>query len=80
MSELFELGFGIHNAGMLRPDRTLTERLFADGLIKARAHLCACPCVCVCVCVCVCACVCVCVRVCVLGARTQRHACVWLCG
>jgi len=30
------MGFGIHNAGMLRSDRTLTERLFADGLLKVR--------------------------------------------
>ncbi len=34
VSELFESGFGIHHAGMLRADRTLTERLFAEGLIK----------------------------------------------
>ena len=27
---LFESGFGIHNAGMLRKDRTLTEQLFKD--------------------------------------------------
>jgi activating signal cointegrator complex subunit 3 len=26
---------GLHHAGMLRSDRNLTERLFADGLIKA---------------------------------------------
>ncbi|KXS12052.1 Sec63-domain-containing protein [Gonapodya prolifera JEL478] len=32
--ELFARGFGIHHAGMLRSDRTLTERLFGDGLIK----------------------------------------------
>jgi activating signal cointegrator complex subunit 3 len=32
--ELFDSGFGIHHAGMLRGDRTLTERLFAEGLIK----------------------------------------------
>ncbi|KAG0246557.1 Sec63 Brl domain-containing protein [Mortierella sp. GBAus27b] len=34
MKELFQYGFGIHHAGMLRADRTLTEKLFADGLIK----------------------------------------------
>lgn len=34
VTELFDLGFGIHNAGMLRSDRTMTERLFADGLLK----------------------------------------------
>lgn len=32
--ELFENGLGIHHAGMLRTDRGLTERLFADGLLK----------------------------------------------
>lgn len=31
---LFEAGFGIHNAGMLRKDRTLTEKLFREGHIK----------------------------------------------
>ncbi|KAF9586602.1 activating signal cointegrator 1 complex subunit [Lunasporangiospora selenospora] len=34
MKELFQYGFGIHHAGMLRTDRTLTEKLFADGLIR----------------------------------------------
>ncbi|GFR39795.1 hypothetical protein Agub_g281, partial [Astrephomene gubernaculifera] len=34
MAELFELGFGIHHAGMLRPDRSLVERLFAEGLLR----------------------------------------------
>jgi glutamine phosphoribosylpyrophosphate amidotransferase len=34
LQELFDQGFGIHHAGMLRTDRSLTERLFADGLIK----------------------------------------------
>ncbi|TXG51591.1 hypothetical protein EZV62_024115 [Acer yangbiense] len=32
--KLFELGLGVHNAGMLRSDRGLTERLFSDGLLK----------------------------------------------
>ncbi|XP_052179855.1 DExH-box ATP-dependent RNA helicase DExH14 isoform X1 [Diospyros lotus] len=32
--QLFEYGIGIHHAGMLRTDRGLTERLFADGLLK----------------------------------------------
>ncbi|GJN30699.1 hypothetical protein PR202_gb19029 [Eleusine coracana subsp. coracana] len=32
--EFFESGFGIHNAGMMRSDRSLMERLFADGLLK----------------------------------------------
>jgi activating signal cointegrator complex subunit 3 len=31
---LFEAGFGIHNAGMLRKDRTLTENLFRNGQVK----------------------------------------------
>ncbi|KAG0300672.1 hypothetical protein BGZ98_008986, partial [Dissophora globulifera] len=35
MKELFQYGFGIHHAGMLRADRTLTEKMFADGLIRA---------------------------------------------
>jgi replicative superfamily II helicase len=32
--EFFESGFGIHNAGMMRSDRSLMERLFAEGLLK----------------------------------------------
>ncbi|XP_068653743.1 DExH-box ATP-dependent RNA helicase DExH14 isoform X1 [Aristolochia californica] len=32
--ELFGSGVGIHHAGMLRADRTLTERLFSEGLLK----------------------------------------------
>ncbi|KAI8820753.1 Sec63 Brl domain-containing protein [Fimicolochytrium jonesii] len=34
LRELFATGFGIHHAGMLRSDRSLTERLFEKGLIK----------------------------------------------
>ena len=34
VKELYAGGFGVHHAGMLRADRTLTERLFADGLIN----------------------------------------------
>lgn len=34
MAELFDLGFGMHHAGMLRPDRSLTERLFSEGLLR----------------------------------------------
>ncbi|KAH9270511.1 hypothetical protein BASA83_007323 [Batrachochytrium salamandrivorans] len=34
MKELFSSGFGIHHAGMLRSDRSMTERLFEKGLIK----------------------------------------------
>jgi antiviral helicase SLH1 len=32
--EFFDFGFSVHHAGMLRSDRNLAERLFADGLIK----------------------------------------------
>ena len=31
---LFQYGFGIHHAGMLRSDRSLTEKLFYEGYIK----------------------------------------------
>ncbi|KAI9492472.1 Sec63 Brl domain-containing protein [Zychaea mexicana] len=34
LKELFKFGFGMHHAGMLRSDRTLTERMFADGVLK----------------------------------------------
>jgi activating signal cointegrator complex subunit 3 len=34
VKQLFEAGFGIHHAGMLRSDRNLVEKLFADGHIK----------------------------------------------
>jgi replicative superfamily II helicase len=34
LKELFESGLGIHHAGMLRSDRTLTERMFEKGLIR----------------------------------------------
>ena len=34
LQELFQKGFGIHHAGMLRSDRSLTERMFAAGVIK----------------------------------------------
>ena len=34
VKELFSKGFGCHNAGMLRADRSLTERAFAAGVIK----------------------------------------------
>lgn len=39
--ELFGHGFGIHHAGMLRADRSLTERLFSDGLLKVRYVFCS---------------------------------------
>lgn len=32
--QLFEHGIGIHHAGMLRQDRSLTEHLFSEGLLK----------------------------------------------
>ena len=34
LKSLFESGFGIHHAGMLRSDRTLTERLFSEGHLR----------------------------------------------
>lgn len=34
MKELFQYGFGIHHAGMLRSDRTMTEKMFQDGALK----------------------------------------------
>ncbi|KAG8218769.1 Sec63-domain-containing protein [Butyriboletus roseoflavus] len=34
MKQLFDHGFGIHHAGMLRSDRNLMERLFQDRAIK----------------------------------------------
>ena len=34
LRELFPHGFGTHNAGMLRSDRNLTERMFENGAIK----------------------------------------------
>lgn len=34
MKELFQFGFGVHHAGMLRSDRNLTEKMFTSGAIK----------------------------------------------
>jgi activating signal cointegrator complex subunit 3 len=34
LRELFEMGLGMHNAGMLRSDRTLTERMFLAGVVR----------------------------------------------
>lgn len=34
MRELFDAGFGIHHAGMLRSDRNMMERMFEDNAIK----------------------------------------------
>lgn len=37
MKVLFDNGFGIHHAGMLRSDRSLTEKMFAEKVIKVSA-------------------------------------------
>ncbi|KAL7288666.1 hypothetical protein TKK_0017394 [Trichogramma kaykai] len=34
LAELFEHGFSVHHAGMLRTDRNLVEKYFAEGMIK----------------------------------------------
>ncbi|ANZ73177.1 BA75_01270T0 [Komagataella pastoris] len=34
VKELFQHGFGIHHAGMLRSDRNITEKMFTAGAIK----------------------------------------------
>lgn len=34
MKELFDSGFGIHHAGMLRTDRTMSERMFEAGVTR----------------------------------------------
>ncbi|EGW31106.1 DNA-directed DNA polymerase [Spathaspora passalidarum NRRL Y-27907] len=34
LKELFQSGFGVHHAGMLRSDRNLTEKMFEAGAIK----------------------------------------------
>ena len=39
MKELFEFGFGIHHAGMLREDRTRMERLFEARVIKVWSQI-----------------------------------------
>lgn len=36
MKELFDQGFGIHHAGMLRTDRNMMERMFEAKAIKVR--------------------------------------------
>ena len=38
MKQLFDDGFGIHHAGMLRVDRTLTEKMFSARVIKVSVH------------------------------------------
>jgi replicative superfamily II helicase len=40
LKELFNWGFGIHHAGMLRSDRNLMERLFSEGLIRVNFIIC----------------------------------------
>lgn len=34
VQQLFAHGVGVHHAGMLRSDRTLTEQMFESGVIK----------------------------------------------
>lgn len=34
MRELFQYGFGVHHAGLLRTDRNATEKMFLNGAIK----------------------------------------------
>ncbi|GBG84220.1 hypothetical protein CBR_g38192 [Chara braunii] len=34
LAPFFQAGFGTHHAGMLRQDRSLTERMFSEGLLK----------------------------------------------
>lgn len=34
MRELFQYGFGVHHAGLLRSDRNVTEKMFLNGAIK----------------------------------------------
>ncbi|ODN73401.1 hypothetical protein L202_07927 [Cryptococcus amylolentus CBS 6039] len=34
LKELFDAGFGIHHAGMLRSDRNMVEKMFGDGCIN----------------------------------------------
>lgn len=34
LSELYNSGFGIHHAGMLRSDRTLSEQMFSAGVLR----------------------------------------------
>lgn len=34
LAELFQCGFSVHHAGMLRSDRSLVEKYFGEGLIK----------------------------------------------
>jgi antiviral helicase SLH1 len=38
MKQLFDQGFGIHHAGMLRSDRDITEKMFEARAIKVIIH------------------------------------------
>ena len=38
MRQLFDFGFGIHHAGMLRSDRNMMERMFEARAIKVISH------------------------------------------
>ena len=39
MKQLFDNGFGIHHAGMLRDDRNMMERMFEARAIKVYLHV-----------------------------------------
>ena len=41
MRQLFDVGFGIHHAGMLRSDRNMMERMFEARAIKVFIPPCA---------------------------------------
>jgi len=43
MRQLFDFGFGIHHAGMLRSDRNMMERMFEARAIKVFFSLCVPP-------------------------------------
>lgn len=43
MKQLFEYGFGIHHAGMLRSDRNMMERMFEANCIKVGPARCRFP-------------------------------------
>lgn len=38
MKQLFDSGFGIHHAGMLRSDRNMMEKMFGEKAIKVRRN------------------------------------------
>jgi antiviral helicase SLH1 len=39
MKQLFDYGFGIHHAGMLRSDRNMMERMFHERALKVLAFM-----------------------------------------